>query len=299
MSSVRTKLLAGVAAAMLGTTAYAADLPPPTLYQPVPVSFGGWYLRGDIGMSNQRLKNLDYWRFAGAPGFTWLDKGGFDSAPFVGLGIGYQYNDWLRFDLTGEYRGKSNFHALDRYTDSGNPSGFGSDNYTGTKREWVFLANAYVDLGTWWCITPFIGAGVGFANITIDHFTDTNVLSAGGGYAGSGSTTNFAWALHAGLAYKASPNVTFEIAYRYLNLGDGQTGIAFNLDGSTSNSVFTFKDITSHDLKFGVRWALDAGLVGKQPVFAAPPPVYKSYQQTITVPQQPVYQEQPPLMRRG
>ena len=26
-----------------------------------------------------------------------------------------------------------------------------------------FMANAYVDLGTWWCITPFIGAGVGGA----------------------------------------------------------------------------------------------------------------------------------------
>jgi hypothetical protein len=25
----------------------------------------------------------------------------------------------------------------------------------------VFLANGYVDLGTWWCFTPFIGAGVG------------------------------------------------------------------------------------------------------------------------------------------
>ena len=23
------------------------------------------------------------------------------------------------------------------------------------------MANGYVDLGTWWCMTPFIGAGIG------------------------------------------------------------------------------------------------------------------------------------------
>lgn len=313
MSSVKTGFLASVAAlAMLSATAHAADMPAPVqvMYQPVPVKeFSGWYLRGDIGMSNQKLKELDYFRYATAPGFTWLDKGGFDSAPFFGLGIGYQYNDWLRIDLTGEYRGKATFQALDSYTG-------GSNQYTGTKSEWLFLANAYLDLGTWWCVTPFIGAGVGLAKINIDHFRDTNVLAGGGGYADSGSTTNFAWALHAGLAYKVNPNFTVELAYRYLNMGDGETGIAYNLDGTTAGQVFTFKDITSHDIKFGVRWALQDSAPGVKPAFYAPPPVSKGYympqQQVITAPPAPVYQpqpqyappppsyqDQPPLMRRG
>jgi opacity protein-like surface antigen len=195
---------------------------------------------------------------ANAPNFTWLDKGGFDSAPLFGLGIGYQYNNWLRFDLTGEYRGKASFHALDSYTG-------GTNEYSGTKSEWLFLANGYIDLGTWWSVTPFVGAGIGFANINIDHFRDINVLNSGGGYADSGSTTNFAWALHAGLAYQVTPNFSIELAYRYLNMGDGKTGIAYNLNGTTSNSVYTFKDITSHDIKFGVRWMMDGG-IGKMPV---------------------------------
>jgi len=318
MSSVKTGLLASVAAlAMFGTIAHAADMPAPVqqvIYQPVPVQeFSGWYLRGDIGMTNQQLKNLDYFRFSQTSGFAWLDEGGFTSSPLFGLGIGYQYNDWLRFDLTGEYRGKAEFHALDRYNDGGTQR---TNDYTATKREWLFLANAYVDLGTWWCVTPFIGAGAGFANITIDHFRDTNVTLAGGGYADSGTVTNFAWALHAGLAYKVNPNFTVELAYRYLNMGDGETGIAYNLNGSTSGQVFTFKDITSHDLKFGVRWSLQDSAPGVKPAFYAPPPVSKSYytppQQVITAPPAPVYQpqpqyappppyqqEQPPLMRRG
>ena len=45
------------------------------------------------------------------------------------------------------------------------PGGVNTDTYHATKTEWVVLANAYVDLGTWWCITPFIGAGVGGARV--------------------------------------------------------------------------------------------------------------------------------------
>lgn len=306
MSSVKTSLLTGVAtAALFGGQVLAADYPAPppqqVIYQQVPVpipvkEFGGWYLRGDIGMSNQKLKSLDYWRFNGN-GFAWLDEGGFDSAPTFGLGVGYQYNDWLRFDVTGEYRGKANFSALDRY-DLGAVQR--TNEYTGTKSEWLFLANAYLDLGTWWCITPFIGAGVGFANITIDHFRDTNILQPSGGYANAGTVTNFAWAVHAGLAYKVTPNFTVELAYRFLNLGDGETGTFFNVDGSTSNQVVTFKDITSHDLKFGVRWNLqDSGPAAAPAMMAAPvmapAPVYaQPQQQVITVPQQPQVVAAPP-----
>ena len=35
------------------------------------------------------------------------------------------------------------------------------DTYDGNLKSWVFLANAFVDLGTWNCFTPFVGAGVG------------------------------------------------------------------------------------------------------------------------------------------
>jgi hypothetical protein len=38
---------------------------------------------------------------------------GFDSAGIFGLGAGYRFNNWLRADVTGEYRGKSNFHGTD------------------------------------------------------------------------------------------------------------------------------------------------------------------------------------------
>ena len=62
--------------------------------------------------------------------------------------------------MIGQYRGKANLHgSTERHCSA--PTDVEADNYTGSKSEWVVMANAYVDLGTWWCITPFIGAGVG------------------------------------------------------------------------------------------------------------------------------------------
>src|SRR5437879_13794248 len=60
MSSVGIVALAGAAAAM-STVALAADFPP-TLPSAQPVlqsaAESGWYLRGDIGITNQRLRTL-------------------------------------------------------------------------------------------------------------------------------------------------------------------------------------------------------------------------------------------------
>ena len=79
------------------------------------------------------------------------------------MGVGYEWNSWLRFDVTGEYRTKAAFKATGRYTDFCAGGGNCFDVNTGNFSSAVFLANAYVDLGTWWCLTPFIGVGVGGA----------------------------------------------------------------------------------------------------------------------------------------
>ena len=63
MRSVKSLVAAG-AATLLSSAAFAADMaiaPPPQMYAPPPVveDFGGWYLRGDIGFSNQRVERLN------------------------------------------------------------------------------------------------------------------------------------------------------------------------------------------------------------------------------------------------
>ena len=61
MRSVKFLVAAG-AASLLSSAAFAADMaiaPPPMPYAAPVADFGGWYLRGDIGMTNQSMKSLD------------------------------------------------------------------------------------------------------------------------------------------------------------------------------------------------------------------------------------------------
>jgi opacity protein-like surface antigen len=270
MKCIKTSLIAGVAAMTIAAPAGAADMPLPVYKAPVAVQTGGWYLRGDIGMTNQSVGELTSPAYT--PDVTVLQKD-VSSGMLGGLGLGYQFNNWFRADVTGEYRGNSQFFGTDRITYAG---GVGTDTYHATKNEWVVLGNAYVDLGTWWCITPFIGAGVGGARVAINGFTDQGIANNGGGalpglaYGDSVAKWNFAWAAHAGLAYKVTPNFTVELAYRYLDMGDGMTGDLRTFDGV--NGIYnpmTFKNITSHDLKLGVRWDLTS------PAVYAPPPLIR------------------------
>jgi opacity protein-like surface antigen len=274
MRSLRVLLLAGAAVVTMQPGARAADLtpPPPPMMAPVPDFGGGWYLRGDIGVAQQSVGRITNVLDATATSVTTLTKD-FSGAGFVGIGVGYQFNSWLRFDVTGEYRAGSTFRGLQVYTpEPASPTGIGTDDYTATKSEWVGLANVYFDLGTWSGVTPFVGAGVGFAHNVISNFRDVNVPTAGVAFANTGSKTNFAWAVQAGVAYQVTPRTTIEFAYRYLNLGDAQSGDIITYTGV--NNVVNpelFHSITSSDFKLGVRYMFDA----PAPVEPAPPLIRK------------------------
>lgn len=100
----------------MSSMAFAADMPiaPPPMVDAPPVEdFGGWYLRGDIGFSNQeRRTGLRTPSYAVVVDQT----SGFDTAGIFGIGVGYQFNNWFRVDVTGQYRGRSNFHGLDVFS---------------------------------------------------------------------------------------------------------------------------------------------------------------------------------------
>lgn len=242
-------LVACAGAATAVSAAQAADMP-----QPVPeVVVRGWYLRGDIGYSNQRVDSLDNALYDTYDSVDNVYKD-FDGAPFFAAGIGYRWNHWFRTDVTGEYRSKSDFDGLDIASQVGPPA-FIPDNYTAKKSEWVALLNGYLDVGTWHGITPFVGAGVGAANIKISDFTDVGVNVDSVAFGDDHDEWNFAWALYAGLAFDVTDAFTVELAYRYLDLGDGESGDLIGFDGTnTIDNPMKFNDITSHDLKLGVRY---------------------------------------------
>lgn len=123
----------------------------------------------------------------------------------------------------------------------------------------MFLGNAFIDLGTWNCFTPFVGAGIGGAYNSISNFTDItpNVAAFGadGSSYGLGAGTNtwsFAWALYAGVSYKITNNFNVDLTYRYLNFGQANESV---ICPSGMGCVdFKFRDLYSHDLMLGLRW---------------------------------------------
>lgn len=233
--------------------AYAPP-PPPQAYAPPPVAdeFVGWYLRGDIGVSQQKVKSLHNVLYE-TPGTNVNTVfANFDGATLFGAGVGYQFGSWFRVDVTGEYRAKTSFHGLDIVMF---PGGIQTDEYRASKSEILALVNLYADLGTWWCVTPFIGVGVGGVKTTISNFIDINTPAAGVAYGKDTSKFSFAYALHAGLGYKVSNNLTLEFAYRYVDLGNALSGDLRTYTGVNNvNNPMHFNSLSSHDFKIGMRW---------------------------------------------
>lgn len=272
MLNAKTLRATSVAALLLGTAgaASAADMmtapPPPPVPTAAPMGGdSGFYLRGDVGVGV-----YDHASITTQPPLAGLStlNSSIDSTVIGGVGVGYQVNSFLRGDVTGEYRFNANHRHVDFFT--GPP--INSNLITGKIGGFVGLANGYIDLGTWNRITPFVGAGVGVASMTMGKTTDYNLTAGGIGGTGPAKTsTHLAWAIHAGLGYDLGSNWKAEVAYRYLNIG--------NVNGGTVTCVgacpyyVRIKDLASHDIRFGFRYIFaDAAPMGY-----APGPLVRKY----------------------
>jgi opacity protein-like surface antigen len=234
-----------------GSAAYAADMPPPYQSPPFVPEQSPWYLRGDVGLGVEssglqfQQNPLNTTNFA-------FDHSSLANTPFISGGIGYEVNNWLRFDTTAEYRFKTAINAFGQFTSSGATF---TEAYQGYLRSLVFLENAYVDLGTWAYLTPFVGAGVGGAYNNVLDFTETS--SSTGGINGTGPTANkwnLAWAGYAGVAYNVTNNFKVELTYRYLSLGSVTDTI--NCIGGCNPNSYKWNNITSQDFMIGFRGQL-------------------------------------------
>jgi opacity protein-like surface antigen len=278
-------LVASVAAPCL---AQAADLLPPLPPEPLPPPVeigGGWYLRGDVGVGATSIGGLTTTLSKGnlatdVPNYRY-DQKAIDDQFFAGGGVGYQFGSYFHGDITAEYRGGGKITFQDSYGENCNVGGCrGINAYQGNLSSVVVMANGYVDLGTWYGVTPFIGGGVGTAFHQLSGFNDRGYGEAQYGYgiAKDKTTNTFAWAAMAGLGYSVTPNLKLELGYRYLNLGHVASNPVncFN----TSDCVGAFykvKDVTSHDVRIGMRWLLGGGVIAPVAEYREPAPLVRKY----------------------
>lgn len=234
------KIAATAAAALAASVAsvraadmprYQTDLPFPREESPLRVDefLSGWYLRGDLGYRFQRLggaSDLVNGEFASKD---------FKSAGLLAAGAGYKWR-WLRLDLTGDYSWRSRF--------TGSNDG-GATSVSAKLEGYTVLANAYADLGTWGGFTPYLGAGIGSARITMSGY-ETNPATVS-----TTSTTrwNLAWAVHAGVSYNISHNTLLDLSYRHVDLG--------SITGGPATNPLTLRHFSGDEVRLGMRFLLD------------------------------------------
>ncbi len=257
MRSLPLRALAGAAAimTMAGPVLAAERLPPapvfPDIAESAPADIGsGWYLRGDIGYVDPN--QVKEGRIGEAtPPFDILRV---EETWSVGVGAGYRFTDWLRADVTVDHRFDADLLA--RNSGSGYTRGYSTE--TASLGVTTGLVNVYADLGTWYGITPYVGAGVGVSRTEIRDYV-SRITFLDGTYAApfsyQGKVTNqLAWALMAGIAVDLSQGFKLDLGYRYVHLGEAQTKLdRFNVGTK-------IEEIDAHELRVGLRWEFAAPL---------------------------------------
>lgn len=270
--------LIGAAALMLaGTTALAADIyepqPQPMLSAPevTVADTSGWYLRGDLGYSFNKMRGAEYFQ-GSSSNLVDFESAKLKNSYTAGVGVGYQANSYLRGDLTFDYMFKTKF--------SGSTSGWcGADPCTSSDssslQAYTLMANAYVDLGTYGYFTPYVGGGMGGSYVKWNRLRNT--ICDDPGVVGCYTTEHdgagkwrFAYQLMAGASIDLTCNVKADVGYRFRHT------LAGNMFGYESNGGPGYdKGFYSHELHAGARYSF-AGC--EQPMAYEPPPapiVYK------------------------
>lgn len=273
-------LTAGSAIAMVMTaSAFAADIYEPQVIETpvyqvpesVPAAVSGWYIRGDVGYSWSEYRGAIY----GTPGGTNKLFGDVDEAFFVGGGLGYQINNFLRTDVTLDYDFDSDFTGVTR-----GPCGIGSGACVSTDSSsfsaLTVMANAYIDLGTYAGFTPYVGAGIGGAHVKWKSLNNTQCDVANSAICDptvthdGRSNWRFAYALMAGFSYDISHKLALDLGYRYKRTaGGGQFGFA-NSTGPGYDYGFE-----QHQVRAGLRYKF-GGTSYQDPIpDYQPEPIYK------------------------
>lgn len=259
---MKKSLIGLLATLMAGTSAFAADL-----YQPEPVpayveaapeiqvtEASGWYLRGDVGYSYNKLRGAEYFQGSNSNLVDFNStklKGGF----LGGVGVGYQVNNYFRTDLTFDYMAKSSFRGSTLGGCGVLPAGPCVSSDIASIRAYTLMANAYVDLATFGRFTPYVGAGIGGSYVKWDKLRNTSCEVGNPSncdptteHGGKGSW-RFAYALMAGASIDVTCNVKADVGYRFRQVGKGDMFSYANNGGPGRDKGFY-----SHEVRVGGRY---------------------------------------------
>lgn len=283
-SFAKRAMLAAVAIGFAGP-AFAADIMEPVVEQAPPVvyqeaaDYGGWYIRGDIDYHWSKFRGADYIVYGPPPGTNSFTEGSLKSALSAGAGVGYQINEHLRTDVTLDWLAKSKFRGATVGDCVPPVPGTSCTSVDSTAYSaWLLLANAYVDLGTWHKITPYIGGGIGGARVKWDTLNNqictdpTDPTTCTVTEHGGGKGWRFAYSLSAGASYCLTRNLDVDVGYRFSHINGGRM---FELDAGGGAGPGFDRGLNVHEVRGGLRYSFNGNSKCDEPQVAyEPEPVY-------------------------
>jgi len=245
------------------------------------VEFGtGWYIRGDTS-----------WAFDKAPllssTLTYSDNQVRNNWS-VDLGAGYKFNNWFRSDLTlgawGPQRASGSqsvncYSSINNVVDAnGNSVGVYAipnscnANQQADIKKYAMLLNGYVDLGTWYGVTPFIGAGVGAALVEQESSVTYTNASDGSPYNANlvlpvGVNSNPTFLQGPALTQKLNPQPV--INYGVQNWNRSYRTIKYNFAWALM-AGFAYNLTENATLELGYRYVNFGQITGTDSVTGAP-----------------------------
>ena len=236
----------------------------------------GWYLRGDIGMTNQQFNGL-HQRLYDVPGTT-----GRQRSAWAGTARRSSASASATSSTTGSASTSPANIAARRSstarTTSTSPAARGVDNYS-RQQVRVGVPGQRLCRSRHLVVRHAVRRRRRRRRLHHDQRLPRRSASSpaacrrhSASYADDASKWNFAWALHAGVCLQGdADDVSVELAYRYLDLGSATTGAIARLRRQLQQRSARrshFNNITSHDFKLGVRWMLEPP-AQPQPIDAA------------------------------
>lgn len=222
-----------------GTAVRAADysgypelpvpLPPSDNVPQIQEFISGWYLRGDLGYRFEQVQGA-------SDATTDYSDHSIHDPMVLGVGAGWKYQ-WFRADVTADYAWSSKFSGS---------NASGTTSVTASVDTFTVMANAYADFGSWYGFTPYVGGGIGGANLTMSNYQMSPATSTA---TGTFSRLNFAWAAMAGVSFSAGYNWVIDIGYRHIEMGD--------VTGGPANNQLTLDNLTGDEIRVGFRYNLN------------------------------------------
>ena len=258
MAFTRAKILLG-AALVLGSAAgvsaadlYGSSLKDGPMVTPMQAATPSWYVRVDGSYAAFDEPNVT------ENGIYDLTDSAIDNVWGIGGGIGVYFGHGFRGDITVDH----NFDA-DVKTTLGDLNATLPGERKFSLSSTVALANLYYDFDMGNRFTPYLGVGLGFTKNKTGAGTVTDLCGCLSGTIDGGDTTHAAGAVMAGFSVKLRERLSFDAGYRFLYLGEVETGAVnatftavhgANGVGTTVANDPTVDEIHAHEFRLGLRY---------------------------------------------